>query len=143
MTPDAIVAAARSALDTPFRHEGRDAGAGLDCAGLLVHVARAVGVEPIDRAGYARLPTNGQIEETLQENVDAGIFVRVPIPEMRAGDLFLMRFRNERASRHLGICAGDTMIHAWAVVRKVCEHRIDASWTASIVRVYRFVGVEA
>lgn len=142
MTPETIVSAARAALDTPFKHEGRTAGVGLDCAGLLVHVSREVGADPLDRSGYARMPTNGQLEETLQANVDAGILVRVPVQELQAGDFFLMRFRNEKASRHLGICAGDTMIHAWAVVRKVCEHRIDASWKASIVRVYRFAGVE-
>lgn len=142
MTPDDIVAAARAALDTPFRHEGRRAGEGLDCAGLLVHVAREVGVDPIDRAGYARMPTNGQLEETLQENVEAGILVRVPIPDMRAGDFFLMRLRNERASRHLGVCAGETMIHSWAVVRKVCEHRIDDGWASTITRVYRFREVQ-
>lgn len=142
MTEDSIVAAARAALDTPFNHEGRQAGIGLDCAGLLVHVAREVGVEPMDRSGYARMPGNGQIEEALQEHVDAGILVRVPVTDMRPGDLFLMRFAGEKASRHLGICAGDTMIHAWAIVRKVCEHRIDETWRRSIVRVYRFSEVE-
>ena len=142
MTPDAIVAAARAALDTPFKHEGRQAGIGLDCAGLLVHVAREVGLEPLDRFGYARMPVNGQIEEALQAHVDAGILVRASITDMRPGDLFLMRFAGEKASRHLGICAGDTMIHAWAIVRKVCEHRIDETWRRSIVRIYRFSGVD-
>lgn len=142
MTPDSIVAAARAALDTPFKHEGRQAGIGLDCAGLLVHVARAVGIEPLDRSGYARMPVNGQIEEALQAHVDAGILVRASITDMRPGDLFLMRFAGEKASRHLGICTGDTMIHAWAIVRKVCEHRIDETWRRSIVRVYRFSGVD-
>lgn len=142
MTPDAIVSAARAAIGTPFKHEGRQAGVGLDCAGLLVHVAREVGIEPLDRSGYARMPGNGQIEEALQEHVDAGILARVSITDIRAGDLFLMRFAGEKASRHLGICAGDTMIHAWAIVRKVCEHRIDETWRRSIVRVYRFSGVD-
>lgn len=142
MTPDAIVAAARAAIDTPFKHEGRQAGVGLDCAGLLVHVAREVGIEPLDRSGYARMPANGQIEEALQEHVDAGILARVSITDILPGDLFLMRFAGEKASRHLGICAGETMIHAWAIVRKVCEHRIDETWRRSIVRVYRFSGVD-
>ncbi|MDQ5898212.1 MAG: hypothetical protein QG612_2298, partial [Pseudomonadota bacterium] len=99
MTPEAIVASARAAIGTPFRHQGREAGRGLDCAGLLVHVAREIGAEPRDRGGYARMPTGGQIEEALQEHVDAGVLVRVPMTEMQAGDLILMRFESERASR--------------------------------------------
>ena len=141
MTPDAIVAAARAAIDTPFVHQGRQAGVGLDCAGLLVHVASEIGVAPIDRSGYARMPGNGQIEEALQEHVDAGILVRVPMTDMRHGDLLLLRFGGEKAARHLAVCAGETMIHAWAMVGKVCEHRIDGVWKRCIVRVYRFSGV--
>ena len=60
MTPEAIVASARAAIGTPFRHQGREAGRGLDCAGLLVHVAREIGAEPRDRGGYARMPTGGR-----------------------------------------------------------------------------------
>lgn len=142
MSPDAIIAAARAALDTPFAHQGRKAGTAFDCAGLLVHVAREVGFEPLDRSGYAAMPSGGQIEEALQEHVAAGILERVPPADIKPGDLFLMRFGGERFSRHLGICAGDTMIHAWAIVGKVCEHRIDERWKRTIVRVYRFVGVD-
>lgn len=142
MTPETIIAAARATLDTPFAHQGRKAGAALDCAGLLVHVAREVGFEPLDRTGYSPMPSGNQIEEALQEHVKAGILVRVPPAEMAPGDLFLMRFGGERFSRHLGICAGDTMIHAWAIVDKVCEHLIDERWKRTIVRVYRFVGVD-
>lgn len=142
MSPESIIAAARAALDTPFSHQGRKAGTALDCAGLLVHVAREVGFEPLDRTGYSPMPSGHQIEEALEEHVAAGILVRVPTAEMVAGDLFLMRFGGEKFSRHLGVCAGDTMIHAWAIVGKVCEHRIDERWKRTIVRVYRFVGAE-
>ena len=142
MTPEAIVASARAAIGTPFRHQGREAGRGLDCAGLLVHVAREIGADPRDRGGYARMPTGGQIEEALQDHVDAGVLVRVPLAEMQEGDLILMRFDSERASRHLGICAGATMVHSWAQVGKVCEHGITPEWRARIARVYRFTGVD-
>lgn len=141
MTRNDILTAARAVVGTPFRHQGRIAGKGLDCAGLLVHVARTVGVEPIQREGYARLPTYGQLEETLQENVDAGILVTVPIDDLLLGDMVLMWFEGEGASRHLGIIGDGTLIHSWAVVRRVCEHTLDDVWRRRIIAGFRFAGV--
>lgn len=52
--PLEILGAARSMLGTPFHHQGRLPGVGLDCAGLIVCAFRAVGVELIDLQGYGR-----------------------------------------------------------------------------------------
>lgn len=141
MTPDAIISAARLVIGTPFRHQGRISGRGLDCAGLLIHVAREVGVEPQDQSGYARLPSDGQIEAALENHVSLGILCRVKVSEVQAGDLVLMRFEGENAARHLGISAGNTLIHAWAVAKKVCEHDFDATWRRRVTRAYRFTGL--
>lgn len=137
MTADDLLATARLALGTPFRHQGRIVGRGLDCAGLLIHVLREAGIEHRDREGYARLPSNGQLEAALDEHVEMGILIRVPVSEMRAGDFVLMKFEGENAARHLGIHAGKTLIHSWAIARKVCEHDFDATWQRRVVRAYR------
>lgn len=141
MTRDDIVSAARSALGTPFKHQGRTEK-GMDCAGLLKHTATQNGVDVIDAAGYPRLP-NGELEETIAANVEAGIIYPVPLKDMQAGDMVLMRFEHELRSRHLGIIGhNNTLIHAYAAVRKVCEHRIDDEWKRRIVSAWRFTGVE-
>lgn len=141
MTRDDIVSAAVAAIGTPFRHQGRVVGKGLDCAGLLYHVARSNGIEAIDAGGYPRSP-NGELETTLAANVEAGVIYPVPVDNMQAGDMVLMSF--ESAPRHLGIIGhGGTLIHAYAAVRKVCEHRIDAQWQRRIIKAWRFAGVEA
>lgn len=142
MTPNDILLAARAAVGTPFKHQGRLVGKGLDCAGLLVHVARTLGIEPIQRDGYARMPSNGQLEATLEENVAAGILLKVSPRDLLPGDMVLMKFESENASRHLGIVGNGTLIHAWAIVRRVCEHTIDDAWLRRIVAGYRFVGVD-
>lgn len=143
MTRDDIVAAARSALGTPFKHQGRMAGKGLDCAGLLVHVVTALGLPVADRSGYARHPSSGELESALAEHVALGILVQVPVNAVQAGDFVLMRFETERENRHLGVIGhGDMLIHAWAVVRKVCEHRIDDQWRRRIVAAWRIAGVD-
>ena len=66
MTVDEIVAAARECLGTPFHHQGRVLGYGLDCAGVAAHVARAVGCEVVEVSGYGRTPAHGQIEQALE-----------------------------------------------------------------------------
>ncbi len=135
MTGDDIVTAARNALETPFVHQGRVVGKAMDCAGLIIHVAKTLELDHIDQSGYSRTPSGGLLEASLGVQpclieVDAP-----PIP----GDVLLMRFSG--APQHLAICAGSTIIHAWQIVGKVCEHSLTDVWRARIVKVYRFSGV--
>ncbi|HEX4298393.1 MAG TPA: peptidase P60, partial [Devosia sp.] len=53
MTPEAVVAAARQWLGTPYRHQGATLGAGCDCLGLLRGVWRTLyGGEPLVLPNY-------------------------------------------------------------------------------------------
>jgi cell wall-associated NlpC family hydrolase len=134
MIANDIVIAARSALGTPFVHQGRIVGLALDCAGLIVHVARCVGVAYVDVPAYGRQPYRGLLQATLDSN---GCVMRVT--DRQAGDILLMRFDGD--PQHLAICAGDTIIHSYLNVGKVCEHRLSDVWAARIVATYRFIGV--
>lgn len=134
MTADDIISAARACLDTPFVHQGRIPGVALDCAGLVVAVAEAVGADYVDHPGYGRNPANGLLESVLdaQPFLDR-VFDRQP------GDVLLMRFAGE--PQHLAIFTGENIIHSYESVGKVCEHRLADVWAARIVRTYRFKGV--
>jgi cell wall-associated NlpC family hydrolase len=131
MTADDIITAARGALDTPFAHQGRIAGLALDCAGLIVHVVRSLGIPYTDVAAYGRSPHQGLLQATLDSNDCIE-----HVTDRQAGDILLMRFASE--PQHLAICAGETMIHSYLAVGKVCEHRLSSMWAARIVAVYRF-----
>jgi cell wall-associated NlpC family hydrolase len=61
------------------------------------------------------------------------------VASRQPGDILLMRFKYE--PQHIAICAGETMIHAYANVGKCCEHLIDGAWVSRIVRVYRVKGL--
>ena len=136
MTPAQIIAAARACIGTPFRHQGRLLGFGLDCAGVAVHVARSLGVGVIDISNYGRVPYGGQIERALDSQPDLErVATRQP------GDLLLMRFASD--PQHLAICAGPTIIHAYEAAGKCCEHLLSPAWASRIMRVYRFRGVSA
>jgi cell wall-associated NlpC family hydrolase len=131
---EAIIAAARECLGTPFRHQGRLLGEGLDCAGVAVHVGRRVGCEVLDVPGYGRTPAGGLLELALAAQ---GCLDEVAIADRRPGDLLLMRFDGD--PQHLAILADGTLIHAYESVGKCCEHRLSSSWAARIQRAYRFV----
>lgn len=132
----AIVAAAREAVGTRFKHQGRTVGVALDCAGLAQHVAASVGIETTDVEGYPRTPFSGQLEATLEAQPSL-----VQAQDMQPGDVLLMRFDKE--PQHLAIYAGETIIHAYAKARIVCEHDFTPEWRSRVVRIYRFSGVEA
>lgn len=134
MTANQVITAARSALGVPFLHQGRTL-AGLDCAGLVAYVCDTLGVEYIDREGYARRPSGGQIEETL----DAQPNIERATGQPQPGSILLMRFTGE--PQHLAIYAGPNIIHSYQTVGKVCEHILDGRWARRIVRIYRFKGL--
>jgi NlpC/P60 family putative phage cell wall peptidase len=140
MTADDIIAAARACLGTPFRHQGRLPGIGLDCAGVAIEVARAIGCSALDVSGYGRTPAAGQLEAALDAQPD---LVRVAdIADRQPGDLLLLRFTGE--PQHLAILTDvDTMIHSYEAVGRCCEHLVTPAWANRIVRVYRFSGVGA
>ena len=143
MSGAAIIAAARAEIGTPFRHQGRVTGKALDCAGLVVTVAAAIGADYIDQQGYSRHPSDGLLEAALDIQP---CLERIALADMQAGDVLLMRFSGD--PQHLAIHAGfneqaqsETIIHAEIRARKVCEHRLSDEWRGRIVRVYRFRGV--
>lgn len=132
-----IVTAARACLGTPFAHQGRVIGVGLDCVGVAVHAVRSIGVDVLDIPGYGRTPNNGRLASAM--DAQCGLERVHNIAERRAGDILLLRFFRE--PQHVGICTGDGIIHAYQAVDGCCEHPIDEKWAARIVRVYRVKGL--
>ena len=131
-----IVTEARTWLGTPWAHQGRAKGVAVDCVGLVVEVARATGVLSVaEAADYRRRPDGS----TLQAKLGAYLTSR-PLAQLRPGDVVLIA-TNEVAD-HVAF-VGDypggralTLIHAYWPMRKVVEHRLDATWRRRIVAGY-------
>lgn len=138
LTGAAVVAAARGWLGTPFCHQGRLSGVGVDCVGLVIGVARELGLSDFDVTGYARSPDSDALCRLAHE-----LMQPIPPSAARPGDVLLIAI--EGRARHLAIrseLAGDpAMIHAWAPQRRVVEHRIDADWAVRIRAAFRLPGV--
>ena len=132
---EAIIAA-RACLGTRFRHQGRLAGIGLDCVGLIVHVARALGLGDYDYTDYGRLPHAGMLERHLAL---AGLN---PIAASAARPADVLLFCFDAEPQHVALMSEHGMIHAYLLARSVVEHRIDDIWAARCSAAYRFPGMD-
>lgn len=136
MTNETIVALAREAIGSPFRHQGRNLSSGIDCVGLAVHIAARLCLPYVDEAGYARQPSGGKLEAALDNQP---CLRRIPIAQAATGDVLMMRFAGD--PQHVAILAGETIIHAFEKSKKVVEHDLTEYWLMRIVRAYRFIEV--
>ena len=132
------MAEARTWLGTPFRHQGRAKGAGVDCAGLVVGVAKALGLSEFDTTAYGRLPNGHQMRRLCDEHLRS-----IQLDALLPGDVLLMAWR--RYPQHLAIVAdhpqGLGIVHAHESAGQVVEHRLDEVWRARIRAAYAFPGV--
>lgn len=132
-----IVDAAREELGTTWRHQARVPGVAVDCLGLVVVTAHKLGLEPEDCTTYRRVPDPVRLHEmTSKQLVPADKHAPKP------GTILLLRFEGRNTHPyHFAIVTGpDTMIHGYAVARKVVEEDIHR-WLPQVVRAYDFPGV--
>lgn len=130
-----VLAEARTWLGTPFRHQGRVKGVGVDCLGLVVGVGRSLGLSQADGTGYPRQPDG----RALLSGLDAA-YVPLPLGQQRAGDILVLRIRRE--PQHLALVTErGGMIHVHAAVGRVVETGLDAGWAARLVAAYRYPGL--
>ncbi len=126
-----IVAQARTWLGTPFHHQGRVKGVGVDCAGLILGVAAELGVSIEDRRGYGRQPDSDELILLCRREA-----AEIRSSEARPGDFYLMALKGR--PQHLAIATDKGVIHALAPQRRVVEHRLDRYWASCITSAFAF-----
>lgn len=136
---DDIVEAARGYLGTPWLHQGRTR-LGVDCAGLVIVVARDLELSNYDTIDYQRRTTGQEFLRHFQANMR-----RLPIQDARPGDVML--FRDKQYPCHSTILGEKdgctTIIHAHALRRKVVEDYLhQGDWQQRRVAAFRFHGIE-
>lgn len=149
-----VVEQARTWLGTPWQHQGRRKGLGVDCAGLIIGVAAELGLSPrgapgtrFDMTGYAAIPDGIMLRQVCHETLDPG----PPRRSSEPGVVLLLRM--VRSPQHLAIVAGGedkfTMIHSYANAKRsglrragwCVEHVLAPVWRQRIIATYRFPGV--
>jgi cell wall-associated NlpC family hydrolase len=141
MRASLIVAEARKWHGVRWKHQGRDRD-GIDCAGLVVQVAKALGLSEFDTRDYLRQAKDETMLALCDEHL---VRVKDPMP----GDIGVLRYDGTRHMVIFGDYAGGiSIIHAYSrAPRRVVEHIFNASWLRSEQAVhlatFRFPGVDA
>lgn len=141
ITRDDIVCEARSWIGTPFVHQHRQRGHAVDCAGLLIGVARALGIvaPDFDVTGYSPRPDGVSLRAYCDEHL-------LPSEALHVGGVALVAWRNG-PPQHLGIVtpySADRLaiVHAEGQRhRKVIETRLVFGREMQLVAAYSFPGV--
>lgn len=139
----AIVAEAMTWVGTPFVHQHRVRGVGVDCAGLVIGVARGLGLVPpdFDVTGYGMTPDGRSLRAYCDTHLQP------QGANVCAGDVVLVAWK-DGPPHHLGIVVDHPsgllgMIHAEnRAHRKVIETRLQFGRAMRLVAAYRFPGVD-
>lgn len=134
---DKIIEIASACIGTPFQHQARIPGVGIDCAGLLVHCFRSLDLDHHDELGYPRNPYDGMLEKILLSQPS---LVKIGKSDIEAGDWLTMRIRTspQHIALHAGFIGGHAyIIHASDQHKKVVKHRLDDMWRARITGAFR------
>ena len=138
MTREQIIAEARSLLGTPWGHQGRTPGVGIDCAGVVIHILKLNGID-YDVAGYAYEP-NGEL--TLHADT---CMTRISKDSFQPADVVIFRIR--KLPQHVALITDKGMLHSFnrgaGVQSRVVETSLTDQWRAHIVAAYKFPWVEA
>lgn len=121
---------ARETLNTPFVHQGRICGKGLDCVGVVQHIVSRANFPHLDQTGYAKTPSRGELEKVLNNQPCLEL-----TKQLTEGCVLLMRWKKE--PMHVAYFTGDSIIHAYATVGRVVEHKLNTEWRTKIVKIYR------
>ena len=136
--PDAVVAAARAWLGTPYHDQASLKGVGCDCLGLARGVWRdVVGAEPVPVPPYTRDWGESGRREVLFEGA-ARALIEIPVESAGPGDMVLFRMRRGAIAKHVGILtAPDRFVHSYDRLGVVEEPLTDA-WRRRIAFAFRF-----
>jgi len=136
-----VVREARSWKETPFHHQGRLKGVGADCAGLILGVARALGLPSADLEAYGRIPNGRHLRSHCNSAMDP-----ISLNEIRPGDVLLLRW--ERFPQHLAFIVdgaglnGLALVHSYEQPGECVEHGLTQEWHDRTVQAYRLRGLE-
>jgi NlpC/P60 family putative phage cell wall peptidase len=137
-----VVAAARSWIGTPFAHQARLKGVGVDCIGLVIGVGRELGfcAPDFDVSGYARNPDGKSLMALSRVHMS-----QISREAMQPGDVVVVRFGDY--PQHFGVLAdykhgGLSIVHAAMKSGAVVEQRLMFSNAMHFVAAFAMPGVE-
>ena len=132
----AIVRAARKYVGTPFMHQGRMVGIGIDCVGLVTCVQYDLGLDDLRLGAYNRQPDEDKFRAALLQYLD-----QVQFAALQLGDILTFRFVAEQHLAFVSSLSPLSIIHAYEKVGRCIEQPVDSVWMRRLRGCYRFRGV--
>lgn len=128
---------ARSLVGIVYRHQGRSAVSGVDCIGVPLVVATALGITKFDITNYGRRPDVIAFKRAM---LDWGCRP-VPYGERASGDVLQMSF--PRWPVHCGVVdlgadGVEWLVHSMASRRKVVREQLSQLRDAQVSCAWRF-----
>lgn len=138
VSPWQITQAARTLINTPYKHQGRTSKKELDCLGVVIVTAKIAGIltPEFDYINYPAVG-NGALERILPNFCDR-------LPFLCEGAI--ATFDVEGEANHCGVISsyqgGLGLIHAYENAKRVREHELVSFWKDKIVNIYAFPNVK-
>lgn len=137
-----IVNEARRWKGTPFVHQGRILGKGVDCVGFGIKIRENLtGKKDIYPKNYSHNPETW----TMKQDMDNELIIKDK-DNIQIGDVLLLNTINSPnpniEAHHLAVVVPYSeksfgIIHCGNRIGKVIEHRLDDKWFKMIERVYQ------
>lgn len=137
-----VIAAARSWIGTPYRHQASCKQVGCDCLGLLRGVWReVVGEEPELPPPYSSDWAEASGEETLAKAARRYL-EEITFGDILPGDVLLFRWRMHLPAKHCAILVSEErMVHAHDGAA-VAEIYFASWWRRRLAYAFRFPGLK-
>lgn len=136
-----IIKEARSWLDTPYQHQCRVKGVGVDCAMFIAEVGNNLGLLDPSKLvpNYSKQwHLHNKQEKLKQILLDYG-FIEIPLSESKTGDV--LGFKYGRVMSHLAIKSyKDKIIQASVETGKVTESTYE-DMKSHLITAFRYPGV--
>ena len=135
----AVLTAGRAWLGTPWRHQGRLKGQGVDCGGFICGVCQEVGLPYAYLEAYGRVPDGVQLRAIVEH-----VCKRVEFGQQKPGDMLLMKWSINPT--HLAFLSDRgypfSLLHSCAGARMVTEHNYDREWETRTLSYYTWPELE-
>jgi cell wall-associated NlpC family hydrolase len=135
ITRQQVIDQARTWLDTPFHHQGRVKGVGVDCVGLVIGVAKELGLSDFDTTNYSRYPDVEMMGMLLNKHLK-----QIDKNLVKPGDIIWLKVK--RSPQHLAMVTDKGIIHANGVVGKCVETDLDEATKRLIYGAFEIIGVQ-
>ena len=151
ITREAIVAAARDFLGTPYHHQASVKGVGCDCLGLIRGVWReCCGPEPEAMPAYTRDWGDAAGSEPLLAAACRHLVALDDPKRAETGDILVFRMKDRGVAKHAGILvraqvarsavAQQRLVHAQEELG-VVEIELGSWWRRRLVAAFAFPGI--